>query len=397
MGNKEMNNKRSENKLHLSELLIENFRGIKGLSIPQLGRVTLLAGRNGVGKTTVLEAIKVYAGRATYTILQDLLMAREEFSVGIDEDGDNYYEPEWGALFYGRDTSEYGELRVGSRRIEDRFSLEAHSLSDLSEEEVGIFDRLLPNFFADGNTHTLKASFEEESWIVPVFFTPGHSLSSFVVDPGTHIIGRSYLAARRKDPKMPPSLTCESLGPGLIDNSELSRYWDNVALRDDENHAVQALNLIYKDDVDRVTMIGDDTRSRRMTGRRAAVKLKSQEQRVPLRSLGDGALRLFGVALALANSRDGFLLIDEAENGIHYSVQRDYWRMVLQTARNNNVQVFATTHSWDCIAAFARAASEDENAEGVLVRLEKTGDHLQAVEYSEEDMETSADQGIEMR
>ena len=118
-------------------------------------------------------------------------------------------------------------------------------------------------------------------------------------------------------------------------------------------------------------MIGDETRSRRMTGRRAAVKLKSQEQRVPLRSLGDGALRLFGVALALANSRDGFLLIDEAENGIHYSVQRDYWRMVLQAARKNNVQVFATTHSWDCIAAFARAASEDENAEGVLVRLDK--------------------------
>ena len=50
---------------------------------------------------------------------------------------------------------------------------------------------------------------------------------------------------------------------------------------------------------------------------------------MPLRSLGDGAVRLFGVALALANSQGGFLLIDEAENGIHYSLQRDFWRMVL--------------------------------------------------------------------
>ena len=57
--------------------------------------------------------------------------------------------------------------------------------------------------------------------------------------------------------------------------------------------------------------------------------------------------RLFTVALALANSRDGFLLIDEAENGIHHSVQADYWRLVLQTAQDNNVQVLATTHSWD--------------------------------------------------
>ena len=64
-----------------------------------------------------------------------------------------------------------------------------------------------------------------------------------------------------------------------------------------------------------------------------------------LRSLGDGAVRLFGVALALANSQGGFLLIDEAENGIHHTIQRDFWRMVLLTAQENNVQVFATTHS----------------------------------------------------
>ena len=47
----------------------------------------------------------------------------------------------------------------------------------------------------------------------------------------------------------------------------------------------------------------------------------------------------YGVALALANSRGGFLLIDEAENGIHYSLQRDFWNMVLRTAHENNVQV----------------------------------------------------------
>ena len=80
---------------------------------------------------------------------------------------------------------------------------------------------------------------------------------------------------------------------------------------------------------------------------------------MPLRSLGDGAVRLFGVALALANSQGGFLLIDEAENGIHHTIQRDFWRMVLLTAQANNVQVFATTHSWDCVVGFAQAAVED--------------------------------------
>ena len=51
------------NGLHLSDLSIGNFRGIDHLSIRGLGRVTLLAGRNGVGKTTVLEAVRVHAAR----------------------------------------------------------------------------------------------------------------------------------------------------------------------------------------------------------------------------------------------------------------------------------------------------------------------------------------------
>ena len=76
-----------------------------------------------------------------------------------------------------------------------------------------------------------------------------------------------------------------------------------------------------------------------------------------MKSLGDGITRLFAAGLALANSRNGFLVVDEAENGIHYSVQRDFWRMVLLAAHQYNVQVVATTHSRDCVKGFARAAA----------------------------------------
>ena len=78
-------------------------------------------------------------------------------------------------------------------------------------------------------------------------------------------------------------------------------------------------------------------------------KVVGKDHPVTIRSLGDGAVRAFATALALANSTNGFLLIDEAENGIHHSVQPKFWNMVLQTAQRNNVQVVATTHSWDCV------------------------------------------------
>ena len=118
---------------------------------------------------------------------------------------------------------------------------------------------------------------------------------------------------------------------------------------------------------------------------------------MPLKSLGDGAIRLFGIALALANSQDGFLLIDEAENGIHHSVQTDFWKMIMQTARENNVQVLATTHSWDCVTGFARAAKEVKEVDGLLVRLEKDNGGTRTVEYSEEDLRVGPEQGIEVR
>lgn len=128
------------------------------------------------------------------------------------------------------------------------------------------------------------------------------------------------------------------------------------------------------------------------------VKFKGEDERVPLRSLGDGAVRIFGLALALAESRNGFLLIDEAENGIHHSVQADVWRLLLNSAKKNNVQVIATTHGWDCVEKFAEVALEEEDIEGRLVRLERKKDGiLRTVEYSEEELVSATRHDFEVR
>ena len=106
---------------------------------------------------------------------------------------------------------------------------------------------------------------------------------------------------------------------------------------------------------------------------------------------------MYGVALALATSQSGFLLLDEAENGIHHSRQADFWKMVLQTAQQHNVQVLATTHSWDCVVGFARALNQLEEPEGTLIRLERIGERMRAVEYSRKNLLVAAQQRIEVR
>jgi AAA15 family ATPase/GTPase len=126
------------------------------------------------------------------------------------------------------------------------------------------------------------------------------------------------------------------------------------------------------------------------------VKVENFEDPMPLRALGDGINRLFGLALALVSAKGGLLLVDEIENGIHYSVQGDLWRLILETAGRLNVQVFATTHSYDCIKAFEEASRESEE-EGVLIRLARKGDRTLVGEFDERELEVAVDGDIEVR
>lgn len=195
---------------------------------------------------------------------------------------------------------------------------------------------------------------------------------------------------------MPDPINCESLGPGLPENHVLARYWDKVVLTPQEPLALKALALTGQQ-IDRIAVVGNGGGRFQSPGRRIAVKMSDQSQPVPLKSLGDGITRLFAAGLALAVSRNGFLILDEVENGLHYSVQYEFWRMMLEVALAYNVQVLATTQSFDCIKAFASAAREIEESEGVLIRLDGENGELRAIEYSEEELEIASNQDIEVR
>ena len=369
-----MYEKLSNEELHLPSLSIKGFQGIKDLLIPRLGRVTLIAGRNGVGKTTLLDAIRIYAARGSLPVLWSILQNREELTVIVDEDGDEVSAPDLEALFYGRHSVSDSCISIGPES-------ETRQLSIIVRPNMQ--QQLFAQDFPGEDELLLIIEFQGIKQEIPLrFFLRTRSYSP-------------YRRPRADEFERLPEIRCVSVGPSLLSNDDMARFWDSVALTDDEARVMHALRLVYGNEVERVVVIGDERSSGRY-GRRAIVKLKG-EHPVPLKSLGDGAVRLFGVALALANSQDGFLVIDEAENGIHHSVQRDFWKMVMRTAIENNVQVFATTHSWDCVVGFAQAAVDSEKTDGVLVRLERDGEHLRAVEYSEDELLIASEQSIEVR
>lgn len=373
--------------LHIPELTIEGFRGINSLKLSNLGRVTLLSGKNSMGKTTILEAIQLFLSRGGDDQTNYLLQSREELVLGVDEDGDEVLFPDFSALFnefmFLEDGGKKPIIKIGSGRIEDQLTLE---LVDAEENQL-----LEPN-----------------TQIKALKVTCGLETRKKVIGEiknGKPFIWVERRSLRRKEHESwPAPILYEFLGPGMHSNDFIANLWDTVALNEKEAFVTESLRLIVGDELERIAIIGGSFDSfrgyprgyRARTNRRVVAKLSTLKHPIPLKRLGDGAQRLLGIALALANCRDGILLIDEVENGIHHSLQIELWRMIFSAAKKGNVQVIAATHSWDCISGFAQAANESQEV-GTVYRLENIDDKLRAVQYSEEYLKIAAEQKIEVR
>jgi len=182
------------------------------------------------------------------------------------------------------------------------------------------------------------------------------------------------------------------LGTEGADQYSLQRYWDNLLLTPEEEKITAAMRII-EPNIERLAFTSRETRPSSV----AFIKLEGIDQRVPLGSLGDGTRRLLALAIFLARANGGVLLVDEIDTGFHYTTLESMWRFVIETSRRLDVQVFATSHSGDCVRALAWLQSDDPNlAAAVSVhRIEK--DAGAAVAYSAADIETAARHHVEVR
>jgi AAA15 family ATPase/GTPase len=113
--------------------------------------------------------------------------------------------------------------------------------------------------------------------------------------------------------------------------------------------------------------------------------------------MGDGVWRILGLALAIVNAKDGVLLVDEIDTGLHFTAMSDMWKMLWKTSKRLNVQIFATTHSDDCWKRLANIANaENPSEDGITIhRIEK--DKIKSIIFTEDEIGIAAEEGIEVR
>ncbi len=127
------------------------------------------------------------------------------------------------------------------------------------------------------------------------------------------------------------------------------------------------------------------------------VQLVDDNRRFPIGNMGDGIFRILGLFLAIVNSKDGILLVDEIDTGLHFTTMYDVWKLIYETAKRLNIQVFATTHNSDCWQSLAEIAEVKDSSENDITihRIEKG--RTSSIVIGEDEMAIAAERGIEVR
>lgn len=377
----------------LDAFSISNFRLFNRLDLPQLGRVNLIAGKNGSGKSALLEALRLYASHAHPSALADLASSRKEYWAPKERHG--FDEPASGQvlrhLFCGHQLPELnGEgIRMGPSK-DEHFHLTTEAYVSLEGGYVQRVPAPQPVMAKD-----------EPPMGVPLTTKDVKKLSGDISFQDRYLVlehkGQTHplvdLDKRLKDQTRPAHdhsrYAVQVVRSQSANPNELASLWDKTVLTSLEAEVIAGLQLIARD-VKRLSFV--DAEGVRIP----MVQHRDSPEPLSLQSFGDGILRLFEILLSLANARGGILLIDELENGLHYKIHSQVWDMIFRLSQKLEVQIFATTHSWDCIRGFEAAWREHLDA-GTFIRLDVKADKVKPTYYDRKTLCDALRLDIEVR
>lgn len=377
----------------IHSIQIQNYRNLKDLKIPSLGQVNLITGKNNTGKTSFLEAVGVYIAEFDLSFISELLEDRgDELDLNIlgkkhgREDIIKSYLNSLSSFFNSRKTSidQDNLILIGQ--------LEKESFDSNIVQNTALSIR-----FVTGFQETQSIDFKQQE----IFESLDLYKNREDIDIGLQIrVGeRGFIMSLSENffmnsyfPNLYKERVFQFIRSGNFGRKEDDKHWDNITLTEKEKYVIEAIQII-EPTIERLAFISKSQRKRS-----PVVKLLDNKEVLPLKSMGDGINRILTIILAMVNVDNGYLLIDEFENGLHYTTQEKLWKVIFHLAKTLNIQVFATTHSRDCIASFEKVLNEPENqVSGNLIRLENKNGDIRQVEYNAEELQIAVNQNIETR
>ena len=349
----------------LESLRVRNFRGFRDLRVDRLGRINLIAGRNNSGKTALLEALSLLAGAGYPSLAFNPLVTRgaellaeSESASGSQASGINVRESVWKPMFHELDLDR--KIKVEAR----------HSTLGALSLNVDFARRKNVEIKIGGLGGTSVITLQDTIGFVYNSSVTGTVTSQALIDEQGRKIS-AYTGDSDSEPKIP--IPSAYLVDRAANQAQDARSLGEVRRQKRGGLVLEALRIIEP----RIESLEDNSAS----GVPMIWADIGLPELIPLAALGDGLGRAARLFTGMIHVEAGVLLVDEIENGFHHSSVRKIWEAIDEMSQDFGVQVFATTHSYECVES-AYAALGDEGF--VLHRLEAKDSGNRCVTYSPE-------------
>ena len=314
---------------HLERVEIRRFRGLSELDLDRLGRFNVLLGANDVGKTSVLEAVFLLTGISNLELPLRVQNWRNLPTKKFDD---------LRLLFHDLDPDRPIDLVGYSRGAIARRHLRISALHHEIEISVDPSSRANGGNGSSRMRGLSETGARQASSVVPfgsrvlqyegsVQPCQGDALScsgTLRVDEDTIRIDSSVKSANEL------ILPARYVAPGSgFDTDAVGA----LIVRKQASRLVSFLQKINARITD-VSTSGD-----------LAYADIGLDRMVPLNAFGSGMVRAVNILTPLMLGNERILLLDELENGLHHAAVDSFLQVLLALSRDEDVQVFASTHS----------------------------------------------------
>ena len=333
----------------LTDFEIENFRCFDTFKMHNIKRINLIGGMNNAGKTALLEALFLSNGiyESSLAYIKYALRGEKaisEYRLAITL---------WYSLFYNRRTDQFIKLK-STLSTKDTKEAYARTFGNI---HVKLIDKTVRDVSA---LTTVADTLEKGTNLYVAYYFNGKSSNTFVLNEINNS-NANYSASDILTIGINPGSFIQGkymnnilfIPAGIKTNGkELAEKYDAAKFKGQAHKLLSALQLIEP------TIVNVDMLN---LGETALYVTRQNEQfPLPLSTYGDAITKVALYVLLIINSPNSILLLDEVENGIHYTNQPKFWSWLFDLATEFDVQIFATTHSREMIEAYAQTAIEKD-------------------------------------
>lgn len=300
----------------IKDFIINDYRGLQNLTLKDLNKINVFVGPNNCGKTSILEAIILSGLFDDVDLLADTLKSRY-----------HNFSPEYFKSLFPVGQEPVIRLQSGmeqsNKMLHTNLKYEKSQIIT-NDESASISDVFELKFLCSYGDIT------EDS--------PSNFIVRFedVKDGLKIVIGKSP-----ENNILNMHIPCKFVS--------FSRFESSLRLIDDIDKVLE--RNLRQELIDILKLFDDKINNFEIVGKDRTIKLFKENQKVPLTlyDYGNGMYKAFSIAASALLSKDGILLVDEIEAGIHSKALKDFIEKLLDVCSIYNVQVFLTTHSLESI------------------------------------------------